>query len=413
MKRKAKSTGSGGRLRLALLLATAAAFLLVPATQAFAITTTATVEGAGEGSGWLKGVEGTEGGEPPLDCHWNGELQEFDEGITVVSGECKTGTKEIGTVTGIGFESIPDLGSEYGGGEVIEGTAFLPCEEEFCSAAAFAQDSPIKFKIIFDLEPVAPSNVTPPTITGTAKIGKTLHGNAGTWEGGPESFTNKWLRCDEAGENCVEVAAETTEYEVEEADAEHTFRFEETATNTVGSASATSAQTAVVPAAGGEGEATLEPERNVYGEVEETTELTSNCEVELFLGYFKPGEAGNYPVSCVVVATATGEENSLTASDESNEGAEKTGYLKNTDHPTTYWLAQALEVQATDLDNLGESSSTLFGTMEPSHTLLHYGAPVSADNVEVEFNQPIAAQDPLRTGVYQKVITLTLQQENP
>jgi hypothetical protein len=415
VKRNAKQTGSGGRLRWGLLLGTVAAFLLVPAAQALAETGVAAyhIHGAGEGSGWIKGnaPEKEGGGTPLIECHYT-------------SPGPPTGTCD-GIVDNIGIEGIvviaeADPGSEFIGWKVTSGIVFGGCKEkaasesEECAAITVSPVVPVEVTAIFAVEPTPPSNLTPPTITGTAKVGKTLTGHAGTWSGGPESFTNQWLRCNAAGEECNPIAGEVgTTYEVVEEDVGSTIRYEETATNGLGSASAQSAQTSVVPAAVGNGEAILTPERNVYGEVEETTELTSECSEELFLGYFKPGVAENYSVPCLVVATSTGEESSLTASDESNEGAGKTGHLKNSDHPTTYWLAQALKAQATDLDGLGESSSTGFGVMEPSHTLLNYGAPVSADDVEVEFNQPIAAQDPLRTGVYQKVITLTLKQENP
>jgi hypothetical protein len=44
---------------------------------------------------------------------------------------------------------------------------------------------------------------------------------------------------------------------------------------------------------------------------------------------------------------------------------------------------------------------------------LTYATPVSADGVEVEFNQPIKKHDPLHTGVYSKTITVTLLQTKP
>ncbi len=42
-----------------------------------------------------------------------------------------------------------------------------------------------------------------------------------------------------------------------------------------------------------------------------------------------------------------------------------------------------------------------------------YAAPVSNDNVTIDFKQPIAANEPLRTGTYAKTLTFTLSTTNP
>jgi hypothetical protein len=46
-------------------------------------------------------------------------------------------------------------------------------------------------------------------------------------------------------------------------------------------------------------------------------------------------------------------------------------------------------------------------------TLLTYGAPVSNDGVTLNFKQPIASTDPLRTGTYSKALTFTLSTTTP
>src|SRR5262249_28663807 len=158
--------------------------------------------------------------------------------------------------------------------------------------------------------------------------------------GGPETFAHQWLRCDETGASCAPIAgAEGTEYEVTEEDAESTLRFKETAKNGLGEASATSAQTAVVPKAGG-GETEASKEGEVYGEVPQTTSLESACS-EVFLGEFLPGVSKNYENGCLVTATSTGEETSLSAADESPNAV---GYLVNGSNA----LAQPLQVKGTD-----------------------------------------------------------------
>ena len=413
MKRITKSKGSGGRLRVGLLVAIATALLLVSATSAFAAAIPAEIVGSGSGSGWVKGNEGVsnghvEGGEPLVNCHWNGH--EFDTAIPVGSGKCQTMAQE--TVAGVG-ESLrvgheADLGSLFEGWKVLEGIP-TGCEQENpgageCIAAVFGPSGSIKIEVKFGEEPTPPKNITPPTISGTAKIGKTLKGNPGTWEGKPETFSYKWLRCDELGASCVAISgAEGTEYVVTEEDAEHTLRFEETAKNGLGEASATSAQTAVVPKPGGNGEASIPS--LVYGEVEQTTSLESACE-EVFLGIFLPGVEHEYENSCTVIATSTGQESALSAADE---GAVAVGHLVN----GSYSLAQALQVQGTDTESLG-GVSTGFGTVAAGpYTLLNWAVPVSADTVKVDFKQPIGKHDPLHTGTYAKTITLTLKQTLP
>jgi hypothetical protein len=224
-------------LRLYLFTALAAAFLLVPAAQAFA-------EGdghivfEGEGSGWVKGIEPGEpgeGGEPNIECHWTGT--EIDVGTSPAEGSGVPGLHTCDTNLHVGFVGKAlnvkrELGpiTVWGGWEVQpgEGTPIV-CSPEFTTCSAIG--SPITIKATFNPEPVPPSNVTPPTVTGPAKEGKTEHGNAGTWSGGPESYTYQWWRCDAAGENCVEISgAESTEYTATSEDVGSTLRFEDTAT---------------------------------------------------------------------------------------------------------------------------------------------------------------------------------------
>jgi hypothetical protein len=160
VKRKAKQSGSGGRLRWGLLLATVAAFLLVPAASAFA-GVQGEVIGAGEGSGWVKGV-GTaeEQGNPPVDCHWSGELQEFDTAIPLGSGKCKFEAINIGIGEGaVELEGEHDPGSLLYGWHVVEGSAVSGCEEpvfsqeEICGVLQFAPSpAGIKVRATFNLQ---------------------------------------------------------------------------------------------------------------------------------------------------------------------------------------------------------------------------------------------------------------------
>lgn len=93
----------------------------------------------------------------------------------------------------------------------------------------------------------APVNTAPPTISGTPQVGQTLTANNGTWSNSPTSFAYQWLRCNAGGNACANVANGTQKtYTLVGADAGRTMRVRVTATNADGSASAESAQTAVV-----------------------------------------------------------------------------------------------------------------------------------------------------------------------
>jgi hypothetical protein len=93
-----------------------------------------------------------------------------------------------------------------------------------------------------------PVNTAPPTISGTAQQSQTLTGATGTWAGSPTNFAYQWQRCDPVGLACVNVTNATgPTYGVGAGDAGSGLRLAVTATNAVGSATALSAPTAVVP----------------------------------------------------------------------------------------------------------------------------------------------------------------------
>src|SRR5688500_1458673 len=95
--------------------------------------------------------------------------------------------------------------------------------------------------------PVGPPNTALPTITGSAVVGSALTGTNGTWTGTGITYVDQWLRCNSAGAECVTISGATAlRYTVVAADLGRTLRLRVTATNASGSATATSAQTAVV-----------------------------------------------------------------------------------------------------------------------------------------------------------------------
>ena len=99
-------------------------------------------------------------------------------------------------------------------------------------------------------QPSAPSNTTPPAISGDAAEQQTLTATAGSWTPSPTGYTYQWQRCDSAGQACSAIAGETKQsYVVQKADVGSTLRVAVTATSSGAAGNATSDPTDVVRAA--------------------------------------------------------------------------------------------------------------------------------------------------------------------
>jgi hypothetical protein len=78
-------------------------------------------------------------------------------------------------------------------------------------------------------------NTTPPVVTGTARVKKTLRTSAGAWNDAPTGFHYQWQRCSSTGAGCVDIPGATaSSYRLKSADAGHAVRSTVTATNVNG-----------------------------------------------------------------------------------------------------------------------------------------------------------------------------------
>jgi hypothetical protein len=96
----------------------------------------------------------------------------------------------------------------------------------------------------------APTNQSPPTISGKTEVGSTLTATSGSWNGTtPITYSYQWRRCGTAGASCSNIGgANSSTYKLRSADRGSTLRVRVTAKNSDGSAQIESAQTAVITA---------------------------------------------------------------------------------------------------------------------------------------------------------------------
>jgi Ig domain of plant-specific actin-binding protein len=95
-----------------------------------------------------------------------------------------------------------------------------------------------------------PTNISPPTITGTAQQGQTLTEHHGEWNNIPTAYSYQWLRCNSSGTSCGAIGGATNQtYAPVAEDVGHKLRVDETASNFGGSStpSESAATSVVVP----------------------------------------------------------------------------------------------------------------------------------------------------------------------
>jgi hypothetical protein len=92
------------------------------------------------------------------------------------------------------------------------------------------------------------ANTALPTLTGGVGQAQVLTADAGSWLGGPSSFTYSWQQCDGTGAGCTPIAGATAStYTPVSANSGSTLRVAVTGTNSVNSQEAISAQTTAIP----------------------------------------------------------------------------------------------------------------------------------------------------------------------
>jgi fibronectin-binding autotransporter adhesin len=163
----------------------------------------------------------------------------------------------------------------------------------------------------------APVNTAIPVISGSAQTGQILTTSDGTWSGSPPpTFTYEWQRCNSAGSGCAVLSGQhSSTYAVVDADIGSTIRSLVTATNSTGTATAQSSQTAAVAASGSA------PRANGQGNISGTLQVGSTLSVST-------GWSGASPIAysfqwercdknghCVAIPGATGQTYVTTVSD--------------------------------------------------------------------------------------------------
>ena len=162
---------------------------------------------------------------------------------------------------------------------------------------------------------VPPSNTAVPTISGSEVQGQTLTTSNGTWSGNPTGYSYAWQDCDSSGNNCTDIANVTANtYALASPDVGHTIRSVVTATNSGGSATATSAQTAVVASTAPTNAALpVISGQTVQGDALSTTNGSWRNNPTAYAYQWQ--DCNSSGASCANVSNATGSSYSLAAGD--------------------------------------------------------------------------------------------------
>ena len=247
-------------------------------------------------------------------------------------------------------------------------------------------------RIRFVGTPIAPGNVSPPTVSGQLIEGRILTAAAGGWSGTGPTFAYQWQRCDATGSACADISGAVSKtYALVEADVGSTMRVSVSGTNVAGSATALSVTTAVVQQAG-------EPPTNVTpptisGIAQDGQVLTADEGVwtgTLPLTYSYQWQRCNASgTACVSVAGATAKTYAVTPGDvgstltvrviASNDAGSRYAASILADSPRSYWRAGDTGGTLVDQQNVASgvyvgnpqqgAGALLTGDLDPAVTL--------------------------------------------
>ena len=142
---------------------------------------------------------------------------------------------------------------------------------------------------------------------------------------------------------------------------------------------------------------------NLSGTVPATLALTLGTPATF--GPFTPGATKTYESSTTASVISTAGDATLSIADPSSVA---NGHLVN----GAFSLPEPLQTRARNAANTGTTYANVGSSASPL-TLLTWNGPVSNDLVTLSFSQLIKATDALRTGTYNKTLTLTLSTTTP
>ena len=165
---------------------------------------------------------------------WSGKVADYDDSWL----RCNKNGGSCSTINGAAGRNYVLTGADVGK------TIRFRVEAKNTSGSTTATSVPTA---VIASSAKAPANKSAPTISGTAAVGQVVTMSTGKWKNSPTAYQYQWLRCDQNGGSCIAIAgAVGPTWRVQPASAGHTIRGRVTASNSGGSAQATSAPTRVV-----------------------------------------------------------------------------------------------------------------------------------------------------------------------
>jgi hypothetical protein len=228
------------------------------ATRISIILATATVVG----TAW--GASPTPGQQPPVNIAPPSVSGTAQVGSTLTGGSgswsgkalkyayqwlrCNSGGGSCGPIGGASVSSYAPVTVDVGSTLRVAVTAWNKNGSAVATSAATGAVASAPSPVPAPATP--PSDDSLPTVSGVAQQGQTLTGSAGSWSGtSPLSYAYQWQRCGSGGGSCAPISGATgTSYVLGSTDVGSTTRLAVTATNSAGSATASSDATAVVTA---------------------------------------------------------------------------------------------------------------------------------------------------------------------